>query len=89
MIVLSSQTVRVADHTRKLESVKKFTAITVIWVLALGACAAIVKLTSIGPVVFVISNELGMGVHTGDALVLIPLSLALLATFLVARRQVA
>lgn len=64
---------------------KKTLAITLTWTTAAAACLAIVKLTSIGPVVFVISNELGMGVHTGDALVLIPLSLAAVATYAIAR----
>lgn len=59
------------------------------WTLAIGACAAIVKLTSIGPVVFVISLDRGMGVHTGDSLILIPLTAAAAATFFILKRLAA
>lgn len=50
------------------------------WMLAGLASLAVVKLTSIGPVVLTISKEWGMGVHVGDSLVLIPLSAAGLLT---------
>lgn len=57
---------------------KKLTA----WALALTASALIVKGTSIGPVILVVSESRGWGVHTGDSLILIPLGLAALYTMM-------
>lgn len=51
-----------------------------IWGLALLTCVGIVKFTKIGPTILTISAEQGWGVHVGDALVLIPLTVAVLLT---------
>lgn len=44
----------------------------------LAAAFAIVKVLRIGPVIFVVSESHGWGVHTGDFLALVPLGIALL-----------
>lgn len=59
-----------------------------IWTLALACCVFIVKGTSIGPVIFVISDRFGMGVHIGDLLVIIPLAFAAFLTVVVTRPDV-
>lgn len=46
------------------------------WLLAAVAAFALVKGTRIGPVVLVVSETHGWGVHAGDALALLPASVA-------------
>lgn len=67
-------------------STKRTKIIATSWAVAIIASAAIVKLTAIGPVVLTISAKHGWGVHTGDALVLIPVSAAVSVTTLAFRR---
>lgn len=50
------------------------------WLAALATALFIVKGTKIGPVILVVSEKHGLGVHTGDFLALIPVSLASLFT---------
>ena len=59
---------------------KHFFILLSVWTAALAISAAIVKLTAIGPVIFVISEENGWGVHEGDKLCLIPLTVAVYMT---------
>lgn len=56
-------------------------ALASIWATCLVAGFVIVKVLRIGPVIFVVSEKMGWGVHTGDFLALIPLLLAVVATF--------
>ena len=44
------------------------------WTAALATSLFIVKGTRIGPVILVVSEKHGMGVHTGDFLSLIPVA---------------
>ena len=46
------------------------------WLAAACCAAAIVKGTRIGPVVWVVSEQRGWGVHTGDALAILPVAVA-------------
>ena len=48
----------------------------VTWGVCLSVAFTIVKLLRIGPVIFVISEKMGWGVHTGDFLAFVPLLLA-------------
>ena len=57
-------------------------AMVAIWVTCLVAVFVIVKVLRIGPVIFVVSEKMGWGIHTGDFLALIPLLLAVVATIL-------
>jgi hypothetical protein len=56
------------------------TILSGVWLAALGAAFFIVKVFKIGPIIYVISLEHSWGVHSGDFLALIPLSLALITT---------
>lgn len=47
----------------------------------MAAAFAIVKILRIGPVILVVSEEHGWGVHTGDFLAVIPLGIAALIWF--------
>ena len=58
----------------------KIMSIALIWFVAGAICVAIVKLTAIGEVIFVISETYGMGVHSFDLITIIPLTVAMLAT---------
>lgn len=51
-----------------------------IWAAGLSVAFAIVKVLRIGPVILVVSSEMGWGIHLGDFLAVIPLSLAAMAT---------
>ena len=53
--------------------------------LAAAVSLLIVKGTRIGPVVFVVNEKYGLGVHAGDALALIPPALA--AAFVLRRAR--
>lgn len=46
------------------------------WSTAIAISIAIVKLTSIGPVILTISETYGMGVHSFDLITVIPISIA-------------
>lgn len=56
------------------------------WAAAGAIGFGIVKGTSWGPVVYVVNEERGWGVHTGDALVLAPALVAALVTWRLAAR---
>lgn len=45
----------------------------------------IVKVLQIGPVIFVISERMGWGIHVGDGLALIPITMAILITVIFSR----
>ena len=64
----------------------RFTIIA-IWTMALACCVFIIKLTAIGPVILVISERLGMGVHVGDLLILLPLIFAVTLTIIISRPE--
>lgn len=51
-----------------------------VWGITAAIIVFIVKFTRIGPVVFVISESHGWGVHSGDSLILIPFALATMLT---------
>lgn len=73
------------SDTMKTENQKSFikshgAALAFLWgAVALGS-VAFMKLTEIGPVILVIHNDLGIGVHSGDLLTLIPAAIALVFT---------
>ena len=52
------------------------------WGICLSVAFVIVKVLRIGPVIFVVSDKMGWGVHTGDFLSFIPLLLAVGITLL-------
>lgn len=52
------------------------------WIVALISAFFIVKVFRIGPVIYVVSEEHGWGIHSGDFLALIPLGLAFALTLL-------
>lgn len=58
----------------------KIFSISVVWFLAIIVSLAVVKLTSIGEVIFVISESRGMGVHTFDLITIFPVSIAAVIT---------
>lgn len=58
----------------------KIMSIALIWFAAVAICVAIVKLTAIGDVIFVISETHGMGVHSFDLITIIPLTVAMILT---------
>ena len=51
----------------------------IIWAVCAVIAFVLVKVVKIGPVVFIISAEHGWGVHSGDFLVLVPITVALFA----------
>lgn len=65
-----------SEVKRKLELTKTAT----VWLLALAVAVFIVKGTSIGRVLLVVSEKRGYGVHVGDSLAIIPLLVAALWT---------
>lgn len=50
------------------------------WLATIIFSVAIVKLTSIGDVIFVISEKRGMGIHSFDLIVFIPIILCIIFT---------
>ena len=52
--------------------------IAVTWAICLAVAFVIVKVLRIGPVILVISEKMGWGVHVGDFLAFIPITLAIL-----------
>ncbi len=50
------------------------------WIVALISAFFIVKILRIGPVISVISEKRGWGIHSGDFLALIPLGVAVALT---------
>lgn len=58
----------------------KIFSISIAWFAAILISLVIVKLTSIGEVVFVISESHGMGVHSFDLITIIPMTVAALIT---------
>jgi len=58
-----------------------------VWGVAILICVAVVKLTAIGPIILTISATHGWGVHTGDLVTIIPLSLALAYTIWAGRKN--
>lgn len=62
---------------------KRVIAIT--WMICLAIAFVIVKVLQIGPVIFVISERMGWGIHVGDGLALIPITMAILITVIFSR----
>lgn len=58
----------------------KIFSISIAWFTAILISLAIVKLTSIGDVILVISESRGMGVHSFDLITIIPMTVAALIT---------
>lgn len=56
--------------------------LTSIWLAAVGSAFFIVKVFKIGPIIYTISLEHSWGIHSGDFLALIPLTLALVLTII-------
>jgi hypothetical protein len=61
--------------------------LSLLWIAALVVSLALVKLTKIGPVIFVISAEHSWGVHSGDLLVVIPMLAALTVTLRIVKKR--
>lgn len=55
------------------------------WVAAGAVSLAVVKLTSIGPVILTVSAERGWGVHTFDLITIIPVTAAAVYSYSVLR----
>lgn len=60
-------------------------ALIVMWVVCLAVAFVIVKVLRMGPVILVVSERMGWGVHTGDFLALVPLGIAVVATVMSVR----
>ncbi len=58
-----------------------------VWTIAVVLCIYVIKFTSIGPVIYTFSAEYGIGVHSGDALILIPLVTAIIYTVIYFRKR--
>lgn len=54
--------------------------LAICWIASFIFAIAIVKLTSIGEVILVISEKHGMGVHVFDLVVFIPIIFSMIAT---------
>ena len=59
--------------------------LAMMWALCLAMAFVVVKVLRIGPVILVINQEMGWGVHVGDFLALIPVTLAFLLTVIFIR----
>ena len=66
---------------------KRVLILTAVWVAAFMLTVLWMKLTRIGPVVFVISERYGLGVHTGDVFGVLPLLTAAGLTWLTAKED--
>ena len=55
--------------------------LTLIWLPSALVAFVIVKVLKIGPTVFTISREYGLGVHSGDLYALIPMGIALIVSY--------
>lgn len=55
-------------------------SILVAWIASIAFAIGIVKLTSIGKVILVISEKRGMGVHSFDLIVFIPIAICAVLT---------
>lgn len=53
-----------------------YARLALLWTLTGAACLTWVKVTSIGPVIAVVSRQRGWGVHTGDAWTLVGVAAA-------------
>lgn len=59
--------------------------VTTTWATCLAIAFVIVKVLRIGPVILVVNDDMGWGVHTGDFLAMIPLAVALAVTIICAK----
>lgn len=57
-------------------------AIPIVWAICLSVAFVIVKVLRIGPVILVVSERMGWGVHTGDFLAIPVILVAVVATVL-------